>query len=134
MIAEMVLTAESLAADVARVRSFIGMCALVDQQIVGLGELTVAELADELLLGAGGATRTTEEARVVLTRVKRWHVAGSEPRAHKKRNAVRVLEAKSGLLSCSIYGLLSVGGGGWSGGTTFLLLLGVLGGLSCQLG
>ncbi len=56
----MVLTAESLAADVARVRPLIGVSSLVDEQVVGLGELAVAELADELLLGAGSTARSTE--------------------------------------------------------------------------
>lgn len=59
VITQMVLPAERLAADVARVRTLVGVRALVDQQVVGLGELAVAVLTDELLLwtascGAGG--------------------------------------------------------------------------------
>lgn len=46
----MVLPAERLAADVARVRPLVGVCPFVDQQIVRFRELTTAELADKLLL------------------------------------------------------------------------------------
>lgn len=52
VIPQMVLPPESLSADVARVGTLIGVSPLVDQQVVGLGELPVAVLADELLLGA----------------------------------------------------------------------------------
>ena len=51
----MILTTEGLAANVTRVRPFVGVSPLVNEQIVGFGELTVAELADELLLGSGCA-------------------------------------------------------------------------------
>ena len=46
----MVLAAERLLADVARVRPLVGVRALVDQQVVALGEAALAVLADELLL------------------------------------------------------------------------------------
>lgn len=49
----MILPPEGLVADVARVRSLVRVRALVDQQIVRLGEMAAAELADELLLGFG---------------------------------------------------------------------------------
>ena len=52
MVAQMVLAPERLAADVARVRPLVRVRALVDQQIVRLGELSVAVLADELFLRA----------------------------------------------------------------------------------
>ena len=47
----MVLTSEALATDVTRVGSFVGVRALVDQQVVRLAEVTRAEAADVLLLG-----------------------------------------------------------------------------------
>ena len=47
---EMILPTEGLATDVARVRPLVSVRALVYKQIVGLGELAIAELADELLL------------------------------------------------------------------------------------
>lgn len=53
VIPQMILPPESLSADVARVGSLIRVSPLVDQQIVGLGELSVAVLADELLLRTG---------------------------------------------------------------------------------
>lgn len=50
VIAEMVLATEGLAADVAAVGAFVSVGPLVDQQVVALGELSVAVFADELLL------------------------------------------------------------------------------------
>lgn len=50
VVPQVVLPPERLAADVTRVRTLVGVRALVDQQVVGLGELAVAVLADELLL------------------------------------------------------------------------------------
>lgn len=52
MIPQMILPAEGLAAYIARVRSLVGMRPLMDQQIVAFRELSIAELADELLLGS----------------------------------------------------------------------------------
>jgi len=49
-----VLTAERLAADVTRVRPFVRVCALVDQQVVALGEVATTVLADELFLLSDG--------------------------------------------------------------------------------
>ena len=60
VIAEMILTAEGFAANVARVGPLVRVRPLVDEQIVGFGELAVAELADELLLGAGSAAGPAE--------------------------------------------------------------------------
>jgi hypothetical protein len=91
----MILSAEGLSANVARVGPLVGVGPLVDEQIVGLGELAVAELADELLLGAGSAAGSAEETRIVLAGVERREVAGAEPRAHQQRDvlkSVRVLE------------------------------------------
>lgn len=48
----MVLTAERLATDVARIRSFVGVSALVYQEVVGFGEVSLTVLADELFLGS----------------------------------------------------------------------------------
>lgn len=57
MVPEVVLTSEGLVADIAAVRPLIGVGALMDEQVVGLGELPVAELTDELFLRSGCATR-----------------------------------------------------------------------------
>lgn len=56
VVAQMILSPECLAADVARVRPLIGVCAFVYEQVVRLGEVAVAVLADELLLGADAGT------------------------------------------------------------------------------
>lgn len=50
MIPQMILTTEGLAANVAAVWALVGVRSLVDQEIVRFGELTIAILADELLL------------------------------------------------------------------------------------
>lgn len=50
VIAQMVLPAKSFAADVAGVGTLVGVRPLVYQQIVGLGELTIAVFANKLLL------------------------------------------------------------------------------------
>ena len=50
MITKMILSAERLAANIARVGTLVRVCALVNEQIVRLCELSIAELADKLLL------------------------------------------------------------------------------------
>jgi len=54
----MVLPTEGFAANVTRIGPLVGVRALVDKQIVGFCELTIAILANELLLwtrsGTGG--------------------------------------------------------------------------------
>ena len=52
VVPEMVLPSEGLATNITRVGTFISVRPLVDQQVVGLGELSVTELADEPLLGS----------------------------------------------------------------------------------
>lgn len=53
MIPQMVLTSECLAADVTRVWTLVGVRSLVNEEVVGFGELAIAILADELLLWTG---------------------------------------------------------------------------------
>ena len=60
----MILSAECLAADVARIWPLVRVRSLVDQQVVGLGELAVAELADKLLLGAGRSPRGPHQSAI----------------------------------------------------------------------
>ena len=50
MIAEVILSPEALVTQLALVRSFVGVRALVDQQVVRLGEVTPAIATNELLL------------------------------------------------------------------------------------
>jgi hypothetical protein len=49
VVSEMILSAEGLAADIARIRTLVSMRTLVDQQVVRLGEVSRAELAYVLL-------------------------------------------------------------------------------------
>ena len=71
VVPEMVLPPEGLATYFTGVGPLVRVRALVDQQVVGLGELALAELADEPLLRAGAAARPTEQARVKARRVGR---------------------------------------------------------------
>ena len=50
MVAEVILTPEALVTDLTGVWSLVGVRALVDEQVVRLGEVTSTEAADELLL------------------------------------------------------------------------------------
>lgn len=59
----MILPPEGFPADVAGVRPFVSMGPLVDQQVVALGELPVAVLADELLLGPHACCRHLRSQR-----------------------------------------------------------------------
>lgn len=52
MISQVILTTEGFAADVTRIRALVRVRSLVDQKVVGFGELSVAVLADELFLWA----------------------------------------------------------------------------------
>ena len=61
MVSKMVLPSEGLPADVAGVGPLICVRPLVDQQVITLGELPVAELADELLLRTGSSTRRSHD-------------------------------------------------------------------------
>ena len=49
MISEMILSSEGLPTDVTSVWPFVCVCSLMDQQVVGLGEVTVTEPTDVLL-------------------------------------------------------------------------------------
>ena len=61
----MVLPSKSLAADVTRVGALVCVRSLVDQQVVALRELPVAELADETLLWSRGPAGASKESWVV---------------------------------------------------------------------
>lgn len=54
MISEMVLAPESFPTNLAGVWSFVCVCSLMDQKIVGLGEVATAIFTDEFFLGPGG--------------------------------------------------------------------------------
>ena len=48
MVAQVILAPERLVADITFVGSLVGVGALVDEQVVGFGELALAEATDEL--------------------------------------------------------------------------------------
>ena len=54
VIAQMILTPKSLAANITGVRSFVRMRSFVYQQVVGLGKLTITEFADKFFAGTTG--------------------------------------------------------------------------------
>lgn len=111
MVAEMILPTESLAANVAAIRSLISVRALVDQQIVALSELTIAVLADELLLWTR-SSRAGDFQRAHAVACYRWqslivgvasmmHVllinrSASNPMAHQ--SSVMLSRCRSGWL------------------------------------
>ena len=91
VVPEMVLPAERLVADITVEGPLVGVGALVDEQVVGLGELAVAVLADEALLWPGRPSRSSQQPRVVRGRgVAGRHTGGSggsggaEPVAHEE--------------------------------------------------
>lgn len=53
VISEMILSTEGFPTDVARIGPLISMRSLVDQEVIGLGKVSVAILADELFLWTG---------------------------------------------------------------------------------
>ena len=54
VVTEVVSTSEGFMADVTREGPFISVCTFMDHEVVGLGDLSGTELADEPLLGSGG--------------------------------------------------------------------------------
>lgn len=55
----MVLATERFAAYVARIGTLVGVRAFVDEEIVGLGEMSLTVFADELLLGTTAGNRSS---------------------------------------------------------------------------
>lgn len=74
MISQMILPAKGFPTDVTRVRSLVRVSSLVNQQIVALGELSVAEFANKLLLRSltGQPSRKERSGRRYR---KRWMYA-----------------------------------------------------------
>ena len=66
MISQVVLSSEGLAANITIEGSLIGVCSLMDEKVVRLGEFSVAILADEPLLWPRSSARTSEESRIVV--------------------------------------------------------------------
>ena len=65
VVSQVVLSSKGFPANVARVRSLVRVRPLVDQQVVTLGELPVAELANETLLWSRGPAGASKESWVV---------------------------------------------------------------------
>ena len=61
----MILSSESFATNVTRIWSLIRVCSLVDQKVVGLGELSVTIFTNELFLWPRCPTWTSEQAGIV---------------------------------------------------------------------
>ena len=55
MVSQVILSSETLSTDVAREGALVGVSSLVDHYVVTFGELSMAEFADEPLLGAGAS-------------------------------------------------------------------------------
>lgn len=59
VIPQVILSPERLAADITGIGPLVRVCPLVDEQIVRLGELSIAKLADELFFRPRCPTRST---------------------------------------------------------------------------
>ena len=55
MVSQVILAPEGFAADIAGVGPLVSVSSLVDHHVVTFGELSMAEFADEPLLGAGAS-------------------------------------------------------------------------------
>ena len=67
MVSQMVLSPESLAADITGEGPLISVGPLMDHDIVRLGELSVTKLADESLLWSRGSALTVVKSLVTVT-------------------------------------------------------------------
>lgn len=106
MIPKVVLTAKSFGANFARIRPFVGVRSLVNQQIIRLGEMSLAILADELLLRTlisssnascrttGTATSTAGHFGAGLVRCGRCSVRRRE-RRHRQRNVRQLVSRRA---------------------------------------
>ena len=65
VVSQMVLPSEALSTDVAGERPLVGVSSLVDHHVVALCELSVAELADEPLLGPRASGMSKVESWVI---------------------------------------------------------------------
>ena len=89
MVPQVVLPPEGLAADVAGVGPLVRVGPLVYQQVVGLGELSVTELANKLLLGYKEKLENTQFKRSgFVDRVKQ---EGALPRLKDNSKAITQL-------------------------------------------
>ena len=89
VVSQVVLPPEGLAADVAGVGPLVRVGPLVYQQVVGLGELSVTELANKLLLGFRGGGSGQRRLDDPLIDVRRNHRA--VPRVRSVELASRAL-------------------------------------------
>ena len=65
MVSQVILSSETLSTDVARERSLVSVSSLVDHHVVTFGELSMAELADEPLLGARASGMSKVESWII---------------------------------------------------------------------
>jgi hypothetical protein len=75
VVSKMILPSESLSADITRVWPFICVGPLVDEEVVGFGEVTLAVFTDELLLWSAAPSGHPEpllEASCKTRMVNHW--------------------------------------------------------------
>ena len=65
VVSQVILSSETLSTDVARERSLVSVSPFVDHHVVTFGELSMAELADEPLLGAGASGMSKVESWII---------------------------------------------------------------------
>ena len=76
MVSQMILPSECFSANITVEWALIRMSPFVDQKVVGLGELTLAVLADETFLWPRRSTWSMEETGIIGGRINRRHSGG----------------------------------------------------------
>ena len=122
MISKMILSAKGLAANVARVRPLVRVRSFVNEQIVALGELSVAKFADELLLRSlagnpplheGRRWRYREPLRTSLLYLDSWRMlsdratgGAAAPSGQKSGTTYPVIEERTWISQWRWHGLM----------------------------
>ena len=76
MVSQMILPSECFSANITVEWALIRMSPFVDQKVIGLGELTLAVLADETFLWPRRSAWSMEETGIIGGRINRRHSGG----------------------------------------------------------
>ena len=111
VISQMVLSSERLSTDITIEWSLIGMCPLVNQEVVRFGKLPVAVLANKTLLWSGSSPWSSQQSGIIVWWVdcrksgccRSWntapgrccHTGRSKPVSHQERKSITWWEPHS---------------------------------------
>ena len=76
MVSQVILPSECFSANITVEGALIRMSPFMDQKVIGLGELTLAVLADETFLWPRGSSWSMEETGIIGGRINRRHSSG----------------------------------------------------------